>query len=367
MSTSSNNGAMRLTTVSTATNDTRTALSDAEVFLSALHKCKDGLIWKESMQRFNINRLKYCAKHLHDVQEGVFTVDPYHAFDIFERGKPRHILACTVRDRVFMRMFCDEILIPKIRKKIIYDNGSSIENRGISFARKRILVHLHRYFREHKTNRGYILQIDFAKFFASIDHEILKERLCALIDGDEYARQIITTIVDSFEGDRGLGIGSQLAQCAGIFYPVPIDNFCKTVRRCRYYGRYMDDIYIIHHDCDFLRELLKDITALAQKLRLDINESKTHIGRLDRPFCYLKSVYRLTETGGAIYTPARETITRMRRKLRRIHRKHLLPPDKAQTLYKSWRNNLIKNYPRSCHNTVKSMDTLFKSLYGEIK
>ena len=38
-----------------------------------------------------------------------------------------------------------------------------------------------------------------------------------------------------------------------------IDNYCKIVKCMKYYGRYMDDIYIIHEDKEYLKGLLNDI------------------------------------------------------------------------------------------------------------
>mgnify|MGYP003293648958 CR=1 FL=1 len=44
---------------------------------------------------------------------------------------------------------------------------------------------------------------------------------------------------------KGLGIGAQLSQCAGIWFPTSFDNYCKNKLGIKCYGRYMDDFYII--------------------------------------------------------------------------------------------------------------------------
>lgn len=363
MAMSSNKGTTPLTTVSMAISDACMALADANAILSAFHSCKTDSVWKGSVQRYEANLLKQVAAQRRQILSGKFSVSPYYEFDIFERGKPRHIQALTVPDRVFMREFCDLIVMPAIMPHLIYDNSSSIQYRGINFARRRFLCHLQKFYREHKTNKGYILQIDFSKFFDSLDHEKLYEAFCKVIP-DEYCRLVIRKSIDSFPGDKGVGIGSQLSQCAGIFYPSPIDHYCKTVKSCRYYGRYMDDIYVVHHDKAFLQALLSDICRIATELALSINSRKTHISPLRGPFTFLKSVYKLFPTGRILYTPVRATVVRMRRKLKKLHRMGKLALADARNLYRSWRNGLLVNFPRSCYKTVKSMDRLFFSLYG---
>ena len=68
------------------------------------------------------------------------------------------------------------VLLPAVKRKIIYDNGASIKGRGISHSRKQFEVHLHKYYAEHGNN-GYILFGDFTKFYDNIIHEIAKREL----------------------------------------------------------------------------------------------------------------------------------------------------------------------------------------------
>ena len=70
---------------------------------------------------------------------------------------------------------------------------------------------------------------------------------------DDSVNWLFEEFVNSFGGDRGLGIGSQVSQICGLFYPSRIDNYCKIVKSLKYYGRYMDDIYIIHPDKKYLQ------------------------------------------------------------------------------------------------------------------
>lgn len=46
--------------------------------------------------------------------------------------------------------------------------------------------------------------------------------------------------------EKSVNIGDQLSQVIGIYYPYRIDNYVKYVRSQKFYGRYMDDWYIMN-------------------------------------------------------------------------------------------------------------------------
>ena len=74
-------------------------------------------------------------------------------------------------DKTVNHLLCDEVLSPAISPFLIHDNGASQKNKGVAFSRKRLETHLHRYYREHKSNDGYILLMDFSGYYASIPHK----------------------------------------------------------------------------------------------------------------------------------------------------------------------------------------------------
>lgn len=362
---------MRSVTTANAINNQRSfeILTKPQTYLNAFKYCRKESIWKASVQLFERDRLKECINLANEVKAGTYKTHRYLEFDIYERGKPRHIKAPAIRDRVFCHALCNQILMPRILPTLIYDNSAAIKNRGVSFARKRVLTHLHRYYTEHKTNEGYILQTDFSSFFNSIDHELLYQAFCKFAPEPEI-RKIIKDVIDTFDTNTGIGIGSELSQVAGIMYPAPIDNYCKIVARCRYYARYMDDIYIIHQSKDFLQNLFIKMQEIAETLKLKFNPRKCHISKINTGFCYLKGTYKLTKTGKVLYSPCRISLVRERRKLKRMH--HLfksgaLSLNDVKTCYKSWRGNLIRQYPQMSKKTLANFDNLYSKLYGELQ
>lgn len=109
---------------------------------------------------------------------------------------------------------------------------------------------------------------------------------------------------------KSVGIGSQISQISGVYYPTRLDNYCKIVRGMKYYGRYMDDIYIIHESKEFLKGLLNDIRGICDEYGLFINPKKTQIVKLSHGFTFLKIKYSLTETGKVIERISKDSVVR---------------------------------------------------------
>ncbi len=340
-------------------------LLDLNNLYNAFLNCKKGVDWKESVQKYeasvflNINRLKQ------KLSDNTYRQKPFFEFDITERGRKRHIKSLHISDRVLQRSLCDYVLNPSLYKYLIYDNGASIKGKGVEFSRKRLKVHLRRYYMKYG-NKGYVLKIDFSKYFDNIPHDVLIHKISEKVD-DEKVIALTSYLINSFEGKKGVGIGSQLSQTVGIFYPTELDNFCKIVKGCKFYGRYMDDTYIIHNDKQFLRELYSDYRKIAEKLGIVINPRKTQILKLEKGFTFLQMRYVVSESGKIVVIPVYKSITRERQKLKKLHQLYLkgrISKTQIHEQYNSWRGNIIRF---SAYKSVRRMDALYNFLFGGIK
>ncbi len=380
-------------------NSSLNMLCDANLYLDAFNKCKKGSIWKESVQRYEMNLLKNIDHQITAIQNGTYEQLPFNEFPLNERGKTREIKAIHIEDRVVLRNLCDNILTPSIKKYLIYDNGASVKGKGIHFTRKRFETHLHKYYREHGSNEGYILLMDFTKFFDNIQHNKLVSEYEQRIN-DEDLIGFLREVIDAFKIDvsymsedeykyclnsvynaleyakidkslltgekymkKSIGIGSQISQISGLLFPTRIDSYCKIVKSLHYYGRYMDDTYIIHESKEYLKELLHEINKICDGYGIFINHKKTQIVKLTKTFTFLKTRYNLTDTGKVIKRINKDSITRERRKLKKL-RKMLnegkITYPEIEEAYHSWRGNL-RYY--SAYNVMKNMDKLFNELF----
>lgn len=372
------------------------AISDPNNLLDAFRKASNGSIWKSSVQKYETNLLKNIRQTQLDLQNNNYRQGEFLEFELNERGHNRHIKALGIADRVVQRVLCDEVLMPQLGKYLIYDNGASQKDKGVEFCRRRLEAHLHKYYRKYGSD-GYFLHIDFRKFFDNIRHDKLLAAFSDKLD-DDSVMPVLENMVQSFKIDisysdkdltdqvfnsmeyakipadlktgkrymaKSMGIGSQVSQAAGVFFPTKIDTYCKVVRGCKFYGRYMDDIYIIHHDKEFLRSVLDGVREQSAEIGLFINEKKTQIFKLRHGFAFLKIKYNLTETGKIIKRPARDNITRQRRKMKKFRKlvdEGAMSIEDARNEVKSW---LGANENLNAYRTCQNIRQLYKDLFGE--
>lgn len=354
---------------------------DANNLYRAYKASVKGSKWKESTQKFMMNFLRHIFSIQEDLVNRTLQTGTTDEFSLSERGRVRPITSLQTKDRIVRHVLCDEVLLPEVRKHIIYDNGASIKGRGISHSRNRFEVHLRKYYKAHGNN-GYILFGDFSKFYDNIIHSIAKRELLRLFNDDEFVNWLLTLIFEDFRidvsfmsdeeystcltdtfnkleyriipkelltgekwMDKSVNIGDQLSQIIGIYYPYRIDNYVKYVRSQKFYGRYMDDWYIMSPSKEELLDLLSNIRLITNELGIHINEKKTHIAKISGTYKYLQIKYSLTSTGKIIKRINPTRITAMRRKLKKLAVKVQngeILYENVENMFRSWMGSFYK-------------------------
>lgn len=323
-------------------------------------KCRKGVAWKSSTQRY-VSQAPLFARQTYDrLQDGTFRSDGFYEFDIFERGKQRHIKSVTISERVVQRCLCDHCLVPAISRTFIYDNGASLQGKGYSFTINRLCKHLRDHYRKHGTE-GYVLLFDFSKFFDNVPHNVIEDKLYK-----EFTDRRIIGLTMHFVrmfGDIGLGLGSQISQVLALSSADRLDHYVKEVLRIHGYGRYMDDGYLIHKSKAYLKECLESIRGVCQELGIVLNEKKTQIVKLSHGFTWLKARIFLSESGKVIKKIPKGSIARERRRLKSLRRlmdSGMISYKDAEAAWQSW-----QSYARrfDSHRTVQGMCRLYNRLF----
>lgn len=319
-----------------------------------------GVGWKASTQTFKVNAIYNINQIQRQLRDGKFKSKGFHEFDIYERGKPRHIKSVHISERVVQRCLCDYALVPTLSRSFIYDNGACMKGKGIDFALNRLTLHLQRHYRKYGTG-GYALTFDFSKFFENVQHAPILAELSKRFS-DARLVGLTTQLVKAF-GDKGLGLGSQISQVLALSYPNRLDHYIKEVLQIKAYGRYMDDGYLIHHDKAYLQKCLADIQRICAELGIILNPKKTQIVKLSRGITFLKTRFILTDTGRVVKKPNRRGITRMRRKLK-IFKRWL---DEGRFTKADIRSSVCSwlGHVKRCNSyqTRQSMRTLYRELF----
>jgi retron-type reverse transcriptase len=337
---------------------------DVDNLYAAFRSSMRGVAWKESVQRFEANALRNIADTRRKLLTGENIQHGFVEFDLHERGKIRHIKSIHISERIVQKSLCDNVLTPILTNPLIYDNGASVKGKGVHFAIRRLITHLSKYYRRNGfSNEGYALLIDFTKFFDNIRHDILFTLVERYIT-DPQIRDLMRRFVSVFGPGKSLGLGSQVSQIAAIFYPDKLDHVIKEKLHIEFYGRYMDDLYLVHDDKDYLRHCLAEIKKVCAALEIVVNKKKTRIVKLSSGVNFLKGKYKLLPSGKVLRLPGKDSTKRMRRKLKKF--KPLIKAGKMsfadlRTAYQSWRGSYIKRF--NAYYRTGYMDKLYNELF----
>ena len=241
----------------------------------------------------------------------------YRKFRIYD-PKEREIHALPYSDRVVQHSLCDNVLGPYLDRRLIYDNAACRPGKGTHFAMDRLSGFMRSFYREHGAD-GWFLKCDIRKYFLSISHRILHEKIEGMNLGAE-VKELLHIIVDSYEEEegRGLPMGNQTSQWFALYYLDGIDRLVKEKMRIKYYTRYMDDMILIHHDREYLSECLCEMEAYAKdRLDIEFNE-KTQIHHIKQGIDYLGFHFYLTDTGKVIRRLRQSCKRRFKRKLKKF-------------------------------------------------
>lgn len=378
-----------------------TKLTDANYLYEGYLNSRKNSQWKPDTQKYGINWLYHIAELREKLQNETYRTQPGSEFIQNERGHKRVITSKKMDDKIVRHVLCDDILIPQIEPLLIHDNGASRVGMGIDFQRKRFDKHIHDYVRTHGSNDGWIVLGDFSKYYDNILHSIIKEIFSPFLEKDEL--WLLDEIINQFKLDvsymseeefshimeekfnslihherkknsisagekfidKSVDIGDQLSQVIGIFYPNRMDHYIKTVCGEKYYGRYMDDWYIISDDKEKLKEYIIKITEYVKPFGIFINEKKTKIMRLDKEFTFLQTKYNISETGHIDKRIPKRAIIRERRRLKKYKTKldqHVMTYEDIENAYKSW---MASFYKKMSSIEIHNIKDLFKQLFGK--
>jgi retron-type reverse transcriptase len=260
---------------------------------------------KRDVQQFEFaleDNLLLLAEQL---RSGEYQIEPYTSFYVCD-PKLRHIHKASVRDRVLFQAVY-RVINPLFEKQFIYDSFSSRVGKGTHAG----VARLEQFLIEESANASRparALKCDVARFFDSIDHEILFELLGWRI-ADEKCLELLRLIIDSFwiatartprndngrdkEWKRGLPLGNVTSQLFANVYLHELDFFVKQQLRVKKYARYCDDFVIVGCSSEEVEELIEPIRIfLMERLRLTLHPRKISIRTYQQGVDFLGYVLR---------------------------------------------------------------------------
>ena len=225
------------------------------------------------------------------IRDRNYTPSPGVCF-VVNRPVKREIFASDFRDRVVHHLLYNYIS-PMFEGRMIFDSYSCRRGKGTSQGIARLEHHIRSCTQNYRYS-AYILKLDLRGYFMSIRKDRLYDLICKGLERyrrsrkqkecpdmeliDFLLRQIIfrnpqrdcrirgsaedweglpptKSLFNSPEG-VGLPIGDLTSQLFSNIYLGELDGYVKRVLRCKHYGRYVDDFFIVHPSKRYLKELI---------------------------------------------------------------------------------------------------------------
>ena len=263
---------------------------------------------------------------------------------IINDPKKREVFAADFRDRIVHHLYYN-YTHQMYERTFIHDSYSCIKGRGTHYGIRRLEEHIRKESQNY-TVPCYLMKMDIRGYFMHIDRKRLLEICLATIDkmashrvsrhrpeqwqqvlDVDFIKYLTEAIVmldpavccrmkgqkSDWEGlpsDKslfhspngcGLPIGNLTSQLFSNVYLNVLDQFMKRELKCRHYGRYVDDFYVVSADKVWLHSIVPNVKALlSERLGLSFHDGKLK----------LTSVWHGVEFLGAWLKPHRIYVSR---------------------------------------------------------
>jgi hypothetical protein len=304
-------------------------------------------------KRNTINALKFEIDYesklfelYEEIKNEKYEISPSICFISFKPTK-REIFAGDFRDRIIHHLVYN-YMSPLFEKLFINDAYSCRKGKGTSYGIKRI-DHFVRSCSENYKKDCYILKLDIRGYFMSIDKNILYQKVESSLraaakqsqpsekiassdccpprnDGEgtvdfdaDFVLRLVHKIIfhnhikkciikgrrEDWAGlpkskslfyagkDKGLPIGNLTSQLFGNVYLNDFDHFAKHQLGFKYYGRYVDDIVIIHESKEFLKSAISSIKKyLEENVFLELHPKKIYLQHFSKGVAFLGAIIK---------------------------------------------------------------------------
>ena len=247
---------------------------DFDNLYQAYQLAKRGKAGRAEVTHFSLDLESNLLDIQQQLNDGCWQPGPYRRFTIRER-KPRQIAAAPFCDRVVHHALM-RIIEPKIDRRLIDHSYACRRGKGVHEAVNQ--------YQKWSQRFPYVLKLDVVRYFPSIQHEILKQKLDRLIK-DHQVTELLYKIIDTSPqlSNSGVGIGIPIGNLTSQFfanlYLDRIDHLIYEHLHAPAYLRYMDDLILLGGSKDLLWRLMGAISEEMEKEGLRLHPRKAQIFR----------------------------------------------------------------------------------------
>ena len=221
------------------------------------------------------------ARIQHDLRAGIYRVGLLTRVTLQRNGRSEDIDLWAARDAVVLKalsLALSKVLPLSTACTHLKGHG------GAKHAVRQAVAQLPR--------QRFVLKTDVQGYYASIDHQLLLDRLARYVPDravlnliGQYLRRVAERGGWYWEHRRGIALGCPLSPLLGAFFLGELD--AALARSGLFYVRFMDDILVLAPTRWKLRAAVKVVNRVLASLDLKKHPAKTFIGRIEKGFDWL--------------------------------------------------------------------------------
>lgn len=273
---------------------------------------------------FEINETKELYKLWYELNTNTYKVGKSIAFCV-DRPVKREVFAADFRDRIVHHLLIDRIL-PFLENEFIKDSYSCRVGKGTLYGVKQCEKYIIEA-SENFTKNCVIVKCDLKSFFMTINKQHLFDKLvnfyktqCKFNNENDLLFNIHLTKLIIFNepqkncilkqhishwkdlpkekslfsigNDVGLPIGNLTSQLFANFYLSEFDHFVNDELGIKYYGRYVDDFFLIVNNTQDANDVLKCIKEKLLSLGVTLHPKKLYIQDIKKGIKFIGSVIK---------------------------------------------------------------------------
>ncbi len=287
-----------------------------EVF-QAYYECRQKKRGTRSALRFEMHYEHNLHNLWQDIVQRRYHITPSSTF-IVTSPVMREIFAATFKDRIVHHLVIGRLL--GIFENLFIDYSYSCRSGKGTLYAVRSVEKMMKECSMYYTQDCYVLRLDIQGYFFHINKRILKEKLHKIVNEKYFAtnRGAILYLLDEIlannpvsqcrfhspkkmwqdlpkskslffsKKDCGLPIGNLTSQIFANLYLNDFDHYVSEMDKDLYYGRYVDDMILIHPSREFLLKAKDDIeNYLETNLDLKLHPKKISLQHYKKGFLFV--------------------------------------------------------------------------------
>lgn len=294
----------------------------------AYEECRRHKWRTQNASLFSANLTENLYRLWIELNRQEYNIGPSIAFIVFKPVK-REVFAADFRDRIVHHLLIRRIM-PYVENEMINNSFSCRKGKGTLYGVNQLYTEA-RTITNNFTEKAYVLKCDLKSFFMTISKDLLYEKIDNLIktkvhpdDEKQYlfltdiAKKIIFNCPQyncitrqpksawdglpkdkslfSTDEDKGLPIGNLTSQIFANYFLSDFDKFIYNVLLFEYYGRYVDDFYILSKDNERLIAAIPVIKEKLKTIGITLHPNKIYIQEISKGVKFIGSIVKPNRT-----------------------------------------------------------------------